>query len=215
MRHNWDAAIIANISTNEWKTAISLGEGYYGMGELVILFPIRLHFRPPSGKMNDNEGGSMGKGKKNRLFLFLYIIPFFLLFLTVKEGMNKDGIGPSSWFIKERRRKKTGKERKVENESFSADIHDAFCSFMLRCSSLFHLSKSLRNKNEAKLLRYSYSFLLSFIQPRDLHSHTSDEMWRRHRLRCSVSYNATLTQNNNNPQVWVSRARTDLKRKHN
>lgn len=26
----------------------------------------------------------------------------------------------------------------------------------------------------------SYSFLLSFIKPRDLHSHTSDEMWRRH-----------------------------------
>ncbi len=125
--------------------------------------------------------------------------------------MDKDGTGPSSWFIKERRRKKTGKERKVENESFSADIHDAFCSFMLRCSSLFHLSKSLRNKNEAKLLRYSYSFLLSFIQPRDLHSHTSDEMWRRHRLRCSVSYNATLTQNNNNLRSGLAERELILK----
>ncbi len=126
--------------------------------------------------------------------------------------MNKDGTGPSSSFIKERRRKKTGKERKVENESFSADIHDAFCSFMLRCSSLFHLSKSLRNKNEAKLLRYSYSF-----HPTEgfALAHIGWDVTPSHRLRCSVSYNATLTQNNNNPQVWVSRARTDLKRKHN
>lgn len=68
----------------------------------------------------------------------------------------------------------------MENESFSADIHDAFGSFMLQCSSLFHPSKSLRNKNEAKLLRY-FLFLSSFfIKPRDLHLHTLVEKWRHH-----------------------------------
>ncbi len=104
----------------------------------------------------------------------------------------------------------------MENESFSADIHDAFCSFMLRCSSFFHPSKSLRNKNEAKLLRYFLFLSFVFHQTEGFAlTHIGWDVTLSHRLRCSVSYNATLTQNNNNPQVWVSRARTDLKRKHN
>jgi len=100
--------------------------------------------------------GQWKKGKNAFSYFSITSHFSFLLFHTAK-GMNKDGAGPSSWT----KRKKPRKERKVENESFSKDIHDAFGSFMLQCSSLFHLSKSLRNKNEAKLLRY---FLLFFYQ---------------------------------------------------